>query len=461
MSEAATQKHLARLAAGRARSAAKRDVPHATGTKWTGKTTTPRAPRLSYQSRTTATAACRKATPVRTAATTNKGGWSRTPRRVSAPLSSTPSSCSPSAAAASASASRKKIAARPSGIPVLRRGRFSSPYRSSASTAAAISPAPAAAAATTTTTTAAATAVDPTLVAASVPLPKPPSLLAGKNNNTTEDAPTESNLADELLRLRNELRAEEARHASLVLQEEGAAPAAPGSVRTDTHTPCVPPPMPPPGPPPRDGRQSPEPTMGAPGILANASQCVTLADIVGRVRGVPRVPIAGFDRQVTHHVTAAPTPPLSAEFDVYGDSSENDEENENAKSGHNQLRATETIATPPPKQDGCGMNWDSMQSAVQRLLEQDVSKRKRMEARLRKLEKDNLSILGVDAAFVASISRKRLKNQRGGSKKTIVETASAKKSKERHMQRMGRALSKKLGGGERAPGGALSRSGRF
>jgi hypothetical protein len=460
------QKHKARLRRAQELREKKTRVPHATGKKWTGALTKPRAPRLSYQSRPRRSA--QEPAPVAPVATyagaAERRGLSRgTTKHTTKHHRHNSSSGHPSRAAAEQTKQTKQTYASSTPRQDARRGSFSSPYGVAVAHASPQADAQAAhdesentsffgGSQHRTMTQSVAPAVTSLEQLAAEP---------GDEVVAVEYQSTDHSLHAELERLRSELRAEEEKHKRLIVSKQDvaalSAPPAPPARPPASSFAAPPPPAPPPGLPTTPSSMKAVIGHSSAAQMKKLSRMASPAMMTARASHDTRVPMRNV-------------PIVDAAED-------HDEEN----SGHmtymqlhqNQTRDSETalvLATtakknsPVPLCMKTGPNWESIQNSVQNMLSQDVTKRKNMEARLREMEDRNMKILGVDAKQFERITGKRIKSgtPAAGSTGEVRQTRSAKKSVSNHKQRMGRALSNKLSTTTRsvARGGALSRSRR-
>jgi hypothetical protein len=294
-------------------------------------------------------------------------------------------------------------------------------------------------------------------------------------NNNSESVATEfvdSNisLADELVMLRNQLQAEEKRRLSLTAQKKSysinvgssvAAPAAPAS-NFSYIAPPAPPPGPPPGPPPRppsnnrSGKQSPLPfndmevlhrPIGTVEVTRVPVPCVPVPSVPVPSVPVPRVEANQVD---TRHMNVdhcnLKNSRLSrigllqnqtADNSCYDYIDDNENNNENGNQKNINIDSNKKESKP---------NWKLIQQAMTSMMVKNVQKRKAMENKLRLLEENNLKILGVDANTLKDICGKppvRLASPASNHTPT-KRTKSQKRANNKHLQRMGRAMSNKL-----------------
>ena len=412
----AMRKHFARLELARKKAQAKTDVPHATGNKWTGKTTVAKAPQLSCFRKKTAS------------------GYSSSSSSSSSTSSSSSSSSSSSASVASTTSKRSSMTSKRSSQKIgVKRGSFSSPCPR------------------TMNTTGTTSSRKKTESESSAPA-------AVKRQVATEYVPSSrsDNLTNELTRLRNELQAEEERHAMLTAEKlNNNSTTSTMVVAAPPSSPFVSiaPPAPPPGPPPRSGKQSPEPCNyyeenennendTAPYVLLGGDRQPS-----GQRRAdhfdlrSERLSRSGLNQQNegewnnSKNMEKSETTMMLTSITGRSHSQSN-QNNSSSRNGNNKAAPKEKAGTP---------DWETIQKTIHYMMDKDVSKRKIMENRLRSLEENNLKILGINHEQFKSICGKdpvTLSPAPVPRKKE--RTHSAKKANNKHVQRMGKAMSNKL-----------------
>ena len=197
MDSPAAQKHMARLQRAKELRAKKSRVPHATGQRWTGKRTTPRAPRLSYQTRPRRNhAAAPQEKPTGYAGASER----RFPKKHLRGSSTNTTERTPDARKSTV-LTPQKSGANLSSVP---RGSFSSPYHR----------------AQTSSHSTAASSQDTTLPPSLEELAEQPTEITRTDPMTTKSNHESESLIHELERLRRELRAEEEKHKLLLESKE-------------------------------------------------------------------------------------------------------------------------------------------------------------------------------------------------------------------------------------------------
>jgi hypothetical protein len=401
----AQKKHFARLALARKKAQAKTDVPHATGKKWTGKTTVAKAPQLS----------CYRRKKVATSLISQQ----------QASLSS-----ASSASSASSVSSSLKSKSKSKRLSATKRGSFSSPRPAAKKIARPLAPA---------STYTQIHSVDSAEEQSEAVEYIPRSIRARQNNGSNS-----GDLADELVRLKHELQAEENRHAQLT----AGHPAAPFA--------GIAPPAPPLGPPPATSRsrlQSPEPNENAYQLFATASTATRIPVPSVPLRVVQQVPQQDNHRRTDHYNLRDDR--LSR---VGLSNSENDQYQNNTLTSR---ALTSIVKNKTP-------NWKDIQESISCMMEKDIKKRKSMEQRLRSLEENNLQILGVNSEQFKKIcgSDRKILSPAPLHRHTKAVNRSTNNSNNKHIQRMGKAMKSKLSSSSSKRtsmskrGGALSRSSR-
>ena len=336
--QAAMGKHLQRLQDARKKNAEKNKVPHATGRRWTGKPTTPVAPHLSYQKRSKKN--CRSASETETP-TSVKKNLHKTRVAKSSCMQRGARGGGPPFASCGRDASKQYEAL----------GGYQSCVRAEQET--------------------------------SEPMVSLQSDVAHPN------------LADELVRLRNELRREEQRREELLSQRES---------RSD-HNSVPPPPQPP---------ATPHPDAGLPLPSSFAEPAQVAVESSGRSykqSPTPPVPLGGMlgEMQVGPSIVElSQVMQSNFDYDAFTAGDENCMGNNNSQ--------VETHPSPVQKKMSAGQNhhllspdWAKMKATMQQETLACKQKRESMLERLRSLEARNLEILGVDAAYLASASKLKTK----------------------------------------------------
>ena len=403
-------KHFARLQNARKKALDKKNVPHATGKKWTGKTTVAKAPQLSCYRRSNSN-------------NKNTEGYASS---VSVSISNSTSSSlnvqkrkerlQKENSMRKGIRSNKKVSTK--------RGSFSSPRMVEKNCSRA-------------------------MIGSSY------STIHKEGDVATEYVPPNktgsSGLADELIRLRQQLHVEEALHLHLTKNNQPSAPsapmAAPFAAPTEPFAPSAPfrvgvaftpiaPPAPPLGPPPsqRSGKQSPQPND----MLQQQQQ----------------------QQQQQHEelfaATCVPVP-----YEEYENENENENENQfhTQNQMHNEYRTglgdttalvlrsqnQNTNQNQTKNKNKNKFNWKTIKKTLILSQKNDIQKRLSMEDRLRALESNNLKILGI--------SNEQLKEICGKDRKILSpapihrnkgRTISTQKSNSKHIKRMGKAMQKKV-----------------